>query len=192
MSRGDGFPIADVDVGILDDPKVRALVRVTRDEATITRCLTAYWAVLMASWGRGERVALEDATPLWITGIEDLKERLVTVGLLDTEGRIPERSWAGWFGPAHDRRQHYRELGSKGGRASHSSVERTVERTVEPVRTVRSFLPVVPSVDARDPLKRDETTCPGCGDLVLEGDPNVVVVDKLGRYGHRICPGRAA
>jgi hypothetical protein len=34
-------------------------------------------------------------------------------------------------------------------------------------------------------------TCPGCGDLLDDpkDDPNVVVVDRLGRLGHRVCPG---
>ena len=35
MSRDAGFPTADVDVGYFDDPKVKRLVRSTRDEGLL-------------------------------------------------------------------------------------------------------------------------------------------------------------
>lgn len=109
MSRDEGFRIADVDVGLLDDPKVRALVRSTRDEGTVARCLVGYVGTVLSSWARGERVGLNDASPLWLTGLDELAEQLAGAGLLDASGRIPERAWASWFVPAKDRQEATRE-----------------------------------------------------------------------------------
>ena len=86
------LPHRHLDVGILDDPKVRQLVRLTRDEAVVARCLIAYVSTVASSWDRGERVSLEDSAPLWLTALDDLGDRLAVVGLLDEERRIPERA----------------------------------------------------------------------------------------------------
>lgn len=109
MSRDVGFRTADIDVGILDDPKVRALVRSTRDEAIVARCLVAYVAVLMASWEHAERISLEDAAPAWLTGLDDLRGRLAKVQLVDEEGRVVERAFDAWVGPALERQASFRE-----------------------------------------------------------------------------------
>ena len=109
MSRDDGFRIADVDVGILDDPKVRALVRSTRDESLVARCITGLLSVITASWAAGDRVSLDDAAPAWLTGLDDLRERLLEAALLDADGRLPERSWTAWYGPARSRQEAARE-----------------------------------------------------------------------------------
>lgn len=118
MSRAEGFPIADVDVAILDDPKLRALARSTRDEAIIARAIVAYLATLTASWARGDRVSLEDAAPMWLTALDDLAERLQAVDLVDGHGRIPEHSWESWFKPAWERREAKRAGGKLGGQRS--------------------------------------------------------------------------
>jgi hypothetical protein len=199
MSRSEGFPIADVDVGILDDPKVRALVRSTKDEALVARAMVAYMAVVTGSWGRGERVTLEDAVPLWINSVEDLAERLASVGLLDAEGRIPERSWESWFRPAWDRREERRESGRKGGYAKHRNQSGLAqpehsqsEAKAEPYPSVPSVQdPSVPGTREPSPLNGlddHQRTCPRCGDLLEERDANVVVVDRRGGLGHRECP----
>jgi len=202
MSRSEGFPIADIDVGILDDPKVRALVRSTRDEAVVARAIVGYLAVVTSSWGRGERVTLEDAVPLWVTTTADISERLVAVGLLDEDTRVPERAWKSWFGPAWDRREERRESGRKGGLAKHrneslaqldhSQSDGTTELypSVPSVRSIPTGS--VPSVDeperSLNGKDHDGKTCPGCGDIVNDWDPNVVVVDRRGSLGHRKCP----
>lgn len=205
MSRSEGFPIADVDVGILDDPKVRALVRSTRDEALVARTMVAYMAVVTSSWGRGERVTLEDAVPLWITGIDDLSERLTAVGLLDAEARIPERSWTSWFQPAWDRREERRESGRKGGYAKHrnQSLAEPEQSQSEAKAELYPSVPSVPSIQGpsvpgtREPPSlngtngNERSTCPTCGDLLEERDANVVVIDRRGRLGHRDCPAVA-
>jgi hypothetical protein len=115
MSRDDGFPIADVDPALLDDPKIRALVRATKDEAAIARAVVAYIATVLRSWAHGDRQTLTDAAPLWLSGIDDLAERLAAVGLVDAEGRIPERGWENWFRPAWERREKKRAGGRIGG-----------------------------------------------------------------------------
>ncbi len=121
MSRDDGFRIADVDVGILDDPKVRQLVRATRDEGLVSRCLVGYLACVTSSWGRGERVGLQDAAPLWLTNLEELGTHLAEAGLLDADARVPQAAWNRWFGPAVGRRQKRQRAGRKGGLASHAA-----------------------------------------------------------------------
>src|SRR5690242_9246637 len=119
MSRDDGFRVADIDVGILDDPKVRSLIRGCADEALAARCLVALVATFVSSWARGERVRLEDAAPLWISDLPTLAGQLTVARLLDDEHRIPMHAWTNWFGPAADRREKRRAAGSKGGKASH-------------------------------------------------------------------------
>ena len=115
MSREDGFPIADVDVSMLEDAKVRQLVRVIGDEAMTARCLIGYTAVVLASWRAGERVTLDEAAPLWLTGLEDLAEGLRGVDCSTTRAAYRRRR-----GPdvgARDRREERREAGRKGGYA---------------------------------------------------------------------------
>lgn len=147
MSRGDGFEIADTDTGMLSDPKVVALARRLRDAAKTMTAIGLYDAVRLGSWGCGRRLTLEETLPgWWLDPIDEWVAHLIAVGLLDDEHRIPEHAWQGWYGPAFARRQRYRDLGSRGGLAAHRDpVERTVERTVEPVRSV----PTVPSVPSR-------------------------------------------
>lgn len=156
MSRDDGFAIADIDTGKLDDLKVRRLVRTTGDETLIARCLVALEAIQLTSWKQGERVTLADAAPLWMTTIDELAERLREVGLLDDEDRIPEHAWNSWFGPAHARREERRDAGRKGGlaKSANRSSSATAEPEVSPsralpVRTVPS-VPTVPTGVARE------------------------------------------
>lgn len=115
MSRDAGFRNADLDVNFLDDPKIRALVRMTKDEGLVSRCIVAYVATITSSWAEGERIRLTDAAPVWLTGLDDLEERLRSVGLLDESGAIPEHAWRGWYGPAAQRRDDRRYEGLVGG-----------------------------------------------------------------------------
>lgn len=142
MSReSDGFAIADIDTGLFDDLKIHRLVRATRDEGLIARCLVALEAIQLASWKQGERVTLTDAAPLWMTSIDDLAERLRGVGLLDDEDRIPEHAWESWFGPAQARREERREAGRKGGLAK-SANRSSSSATAEPEVSSSKALPV--------------------------------------------------
>lgn len=120
MSRDAGFAHADVDVNLLDDPKVKRLLRLVDDEGTRARAIVVYQAVVLSSWGEGQRVAAEDAAPVWITGLEDLVALLARVGLLDADGRVVEHAFEGWFRPALERRRKRSEAGRLGGIASTS------------------------------------------------------------------------
>lgn len=119
MSRDDGFAIADTDTGLMADPKVLALARRLRDSTRTGAALALYDAVRLASWKAGERLTLDETVPgWWLDPYDDLADALVEVNLLDDERRIPERAWEGWYGPAFDRRERFRELGARGGRAN--------------------------------------------------------------------------
>lgn len=121
MSRDDGFAIADVDTGLLSDPKVLRLVRRARaEDAPVDIPATAlllYVSLVLSSWEAGERLAFDDGLPAW--WIDDglhYQTALTNAGLLDAEGRIPEASWESWFGPARDRRDAARTAGREGNR----------------------------------------------------------------------------
>ena len=154
MSRDEGFRNADVAVAMLDDPKFRTLARSTRDECVLARCVTAYVAVVLASWGAGERVTLEDAAPLWLAELEDLGARLAAVELLDADGRIPTDAWSNWYLPAEERQEKSRERwrranrsrgrsaetseGPRGDRAETSTPVPSEPNPVRPLRPIRS------------------------------------------------------
>ncbi|MGD0247805.1 MAG: hypothetical protein ABSB75_02015 [Candidatus Limnocylindrales bacterium] len=154
MSRDDGFSIADTDTGMLSDPKILTLARQLRDPIRTGAAIALYDAVRLASWKAGRRLTLEETVPgWWLDPFDELAAALVSAGLIDDEHRIPAHAWESWYGPARDRRQRLRDLGSKGGKAAHEPVERTVERTVEPVPTVptvRSDRPTVPAPPAEN------------------------------------------
>jgi hypothetical protein len=117
MSREDGFDVADVATGHLDDPKVKALWRaLAPDQDRMSRALLLHVAVLLASWRQGARVTVTEAVPVWLDPDETLVAALVGARLLDKGGRIPPHSWRGWFGPAWDRREKRRAAGALGGR----------------------------------------------------------------------------
>lgn len=198
MSRAEGFAHADIDTAILDDPKVRALVRATRNEALTARCLVGYVATVTASWARGERVTLQDAAPLWVTGLDLLSERLGSAGLLDAEGRIPAHAWDSWFGPARDRRQNGRDRWHRWNDRQKGGDSLTVsqpgaDRVPTPTAS-QSVIPTGSPVPSREstiePLRNgtDPTTCPRCGDEIRDTDQDLAVIDKKGGIGHRLCP----
>ena len=108
MSRDDGFAVADLSTDLLDDPKVKALWRDLGDQGRMGHALTLYTATVLASWRAGARVTLADAAPVWLEIDGELVAALVRVKLLDRTGRVPLKSWKGWFGPAADRRDKLR------------------------------------------------------------------------------------
>jgi hypothetical protein len=119
MSREDGFSTADVDPGLMHDPKMIALARQAHDAGLTMSCVGLYLATLLASWRDGDRVSIEDAAPAWWSDpIDPFRARLEDVGLLDADGCVPPHAWDAWFGPARDRRELRREAGRRGGEAS--------------------------------------------------------------------------
>jgi hypothetical protein len=109
MSRDGGFPIADVATGHFNDPKVRRLWRVLGDSDAMARALTVHLAVVLASWGEGRRMTVDESAPFWLSVSEESIAALRKVGLLDRQGRLPRRSWDSWYGPAVERRDSTRE-----------------------------------------------------------------------------------
>lgn len=157
MSRDDGFDVADVATGHLDDPKVKKLWRLLGDQEPMSHALTLHMATLLASWRHGCRVTVTEAAPVWLDPTPALVEALVEAELLDRSGRIPARSWRGWFGPAHARKKARQEAGRVGGIASGKARERPLKQPLtiaEPVRpSDRSVLTDRSDRRAHDPAK---------------------------------------
>ena len=133
MSREDGFDVADVATGHLDDPKVKALWRsLAPDQDRMSRALALHLATLLASWRQGCRVTVTEAVPVWLDPDESLVKALTDARLLDRTGRIPPKSWRGWFGPAWERREKRRKAGALGGRPSTKSIANHMDNNGKP------------------------------------------------------------
>lgn len=109
MSRGDGFPVADVDSSYLDDAKLRALWQRLQDTDRMARAVLLHHSTVLASWRHGERVTVTEAAPVWLPADADLVLDLVAVKLLDRSGRVPLQSWREWFGVADAKREKARD-----------------------------------------------------------------------------------
>lgn len=107
MSRR-GAVRADVDTGLMDDPKVKKLVRRQRNEQATATTLVVYIATLLDSWAEDEPIAAVDAVPGWITMSDESIERVIAdlkaVELLDASGRIPIATLDHWMEGVHARR----------------------------------------------------------------------------------------
>jgi hypothetical protein len=82
-----GFQLANVDVGILQDPKFTKLMKVVPDEGERAYVILVYFQTMLESWRVGDRVTAVEAEILW----EPTDERIAalrTVGLLDEDGRV--------------------------------------------------------------------------------------------------------
>lgn len=200
MSRDEGFAHADIDTGQLEDGKFRLLWRALNDASTMSIAVVAYHATVLASWAAGDRVSVDEAAPLWLVPGPGIVQALLEVGLLDSERRIPAHAWESWYRPAWDRREAKRAGGRRGGLAAHRIPEPKPEDSLGNARTKPDqSVPSRPShisgraVNARDgSLKNDDvTTCPGCGDLLDDKDPNVVVAPG-GQLWHRSCPAETS
>lgn len=129
MTRAAGFDTMDVDTSILDDPKFHRLHR--QDPALYAEGVTAYLAVMAASWKAGKRIALEDCWPAFLP-FSTVGTALVSVGLLDRRGMIPTKVWGGWFGVANARRESARERWRKANenrKASTKNASRTFQKS---------------------------------------------------------------
>jgi hypothetical protein len=158
VSRDDGFAIADVDAGLYADPKVVALARRLRDPMATAAHVGIYQALVLGSWGAGERISLEEALPAWwLDDVAEQMANLVAVKLVDADGRIPVHAWEAWFRPAWDRREVRREKARRGGRSPRRdprSAPSSPQADSEPAaglpdRSVRPSVPPVPLHGAR-------------------------------------------
>jgi hypothetical protein len=138
------FRNADVDTGLIDDPKLRRLVRGSGDEGTAARAIVGYIATLLTSWDQGDRVSLEDAAPAWLTDLDDLRARLAEAGLLDSDGRIVEHAWASWYAPAATRLKQTQERWRRANEKRHRDATARSPRgnRGDTVRSVPSAPPV--------------------------------------------------
>jgi len=158
MSREDGFDVADVATGHLDDPKVKALWRaVAPDQDRMSRALTLHLSVLLASWRQGQRVTVAEAVPVWLDPDESLVKALTDARLLDKTGRIPVRAWKSWFGPASGRRETLRVKWRRANERRAASV-RGGTAAVPPPPSDRPSGPSVRRVRARETPSNDGGT----------------------------------
>lgn len=148
MGRDDGFGIADVSTKHLDDDKVRKLWRLLGpDVSAMCEAITLHLAVVLASWGSGRRMTVDEAAPLWLPVSETSVVALVEVGLLDRSKRLPSRSWATYFGPAKARREARVASGRSGGLAKAKRTSSDARATLYPSgRQAGPSSPSVPSV----------------------------------------------
>jgi hypothetical protein len=165
MSRDDGFPVMDVSTDIVNDPKVRKLYRHAPDHAGTG--FVAYVGTLSESWKAGRRVTVDDAWPACVAFDKAAVEALIHVGLLDRTGRIPVKSWRGWFEAARVRREKSRERWRRYNEkrdADTAEVPRGnhvgTATSVPPVRPSVPPAPTGASVNARvrapeDPVEKD-------------------------------------
>jgi len=121
MSRNGGSTRADWDTSYMDDAKVKALWRILEpDVATMCECLAVHEATTLSTWREGRRVTVSEALPLWFPSPVSprILELLVRVRLLDSQHRIPSKSWKGWIEPALRRIAAASEAGRVAGLAS--------------------------------------------------------------------------
>lgn len=158
MSRDDGFAIADVSTSLYSHPRVVALARLLRDGTQTAAHVAIFEAVLLASWGAGRRLTLDEACPAWwLDPVDELRANLQAVGLLDSEARIPDDSWASWFEPAFERREARRESGRLGGQRSGAArTEASLQRrSGGALAVLNPSVPTVPSVPTGPSIPTD-------------------------------------
>jgi hypothetical protein len=122
MSRG--FQLANVDVGILQDPKMVKLIKLVPDEGERAATVLVYEQTMLESWRVGERVTATEAEILW-EATEARVSVLQRVGLLDDEGRVTESAWEKYYGAALRRIEKRSSAGRMGGLASWSKRKRS-------------------------------------------------------------------
>lgn len=154
MSRDDGFTVMDVSTGYVDDPKWRKLVRHAPDQ--LGPAFIAYTATMAESWRAGRRVTIDDSWPALIPYSKAAVDALRHVGLLDSGGHVQVRAWRGWFGPAKERRDAFRDRWARANekrRAAAASLPRgdsaATDELPTPFRSDPS-VPSDPSVDSRE------------------------------------------
>lgn len=104
MSSRDGMLRADLDTGLCHDRKVVALARLQRSPERTATTLMLYVATVLASWREDRPETLDDSVPAWFgKSVERYRADLVSVGLLDEDGRIPVETLDRWMASARAR-----------------------------------------------------------------------------------------
>jgi hypothetical protein len=112
-----GFQLANIDVGLLADPKFLKLLRLVPDDGERACAILIYLQTVLQSWQDGRRLTVAEAEGLWEATPERIKA-LVAARLIDAEHRILESAWERFYVPALERAEQRREAGRKGGVAS--------------------------------------------------------------------------
>lgn len=107
MAKADGFAVMDVATDIHNDPKFRALAR--HNAAHVQPAFMAYIALMGECWREAERVTVTASWPALVPYDPTVVESMIAVRLIDRDGRIPRRTWQGWFGKVRERRDLNRE-----------------------------------------------------------------------------------
>ena len=153
VSRDDGFTVMDVSTGYVDDPKWRKLLRYAPEQ--LGPAFIAYTATMAESWRAGRRVSIDDAWPALIPYAKPAVDALRHVGLLDSHGHVQSRAWRGWFGPAKERRDAFRDRWARANEKRRAATEKLPRgdsaATASPVPSDPS-VPTRPdpSVDSRE------------------------------------------
>jgi hypothetical protein len=205
MSREAGFSIADIDSGFVADPKVVALARRLHDQNVTAAYCLLYLSLVLASWKAGKRLTLDEGAPAWWTdSLDDARGHLEAVDLLDVDGRIHDRAWEGWFGPASARREERREAGRRGGHAKARNQRPASSVVARPKQSHNGnqakLYPTVPTgptgsnqrdgrrpPDVAEEADPSPVPCAACGLLVAAGDKSTWALNNEAQVVHRAC-----
>lgn len=114
MSSVDGALYAMIEVGLMDDRKVRRLARLQGDPVRTAVSVVLYLAAVLESWRDDEPALCADAAPAWFTyDPSPFVAELVAVGLLDDEGRVVRSSLERRMSPFRARRDQARAAARK-------------------------------------------------------------------------------
>ena len=162
MSRYDGFAVMDMSTDIVNDPKVRKLFRHAPSHAS--GGFVAYVATVAESWKAGRRVTIDDAWPSILPFSKPAVEALVHVGLLDRTGRVPPKTWRGWYETARGRREVARDRWRRANEKRHAAAAEeprgSSADTEATVPSYRSSLPSVPPEGSTRGSISDERRAP--------------------------------
>ncbi len=198
--KAEGFPRMDISTTIHHDPKFRLLAR--RHPDLVVASLATYLVLLAESWREGARLTVEESTSL-VPYDEAVVEALAEAGLVDADGRVPERAWENHFGAASARRAGGRERqqradAKRGRTASKVSppVNHPVNQTINPSTSQADRSSDGPALDqrwsggyGRAESAESARVCPACnGLLTVDDDSNIVQDPHDGRFWHQDCP----
>ncbi len=159
MSRDDGFAIMDLSTDYLNDPKWRALYRVSPEQLPVA--FMAYTAAMCESWRCGHRVSIEEGWPVILPFDQQAVDALRAARLIDRAGLIVKATWQSWFDPASRRREDRRFEGMVGGlmKSLGLSREKAIEEAL--VRVGKATPPPrMTSGDPRPNLTRTVSSVP--------------------------------
>jgi hypothetical protein len=141
MPRSQGFARGDIDTAFPLDDKFLAL----RGSLTPERYYAAtgvYFHVVASTWREAERKVAARIVP----DAADLIAELVTVGLLDPDGRLPGRAFTAWVGRARRQRK--------------ASTERQARKRAENTNTKSQLGDTPPSTDPPDRAQKSRAVTP--------------------------------